>query len=111
MRIALVIALLALANAAQAQPKVLPPEEFDNYNGLVEIVTAQDEAHLRWLCGPRMSFNLGYALACSFRTPQGCLVIMVPASIIGGYGWSPDTVYRHELGHCAGWGADHRGAR
>jgi hypothetical protein len=110
MRIALVITLLSLASPALAQLCLLPPEEFDHYDGPVAYQLARDQDHVRELC--RMTFSLGVALACAFRYPNGtCLIIKVSDDEIRAAGHDPDIVLRHERGHCAGWGADHRGAR
>ena len=104
------VALLTFASAAEAQPKVLPPEEYSHYAGLVVTTRARDQEHVRELC-PGMTFNLGVALGCSFRYPNGCLIVLAPDDVIRAAGWEPDIVRRHELGHCAGWPMDHRGAR
>jgi hypothetical protein len=114
MRIAIAcISFLIAGSPAQAQKlRVLPPEEFDHpYTGPSVVVRARDQDHVREMC-PGMKFNLGVALGCSFRRPNGvCLIIMAPDAVIEAAGHSPDVVYRHEMAHCNGWPADHRGAR
>jgi hypothetical protein len=53
---------------------------------------------------------LGVSLGCNYKLQQeGCLVIVVADKVIMSYGLDPDVVYRHEIGHCNGWGADHAG--
>jgi hypothetical protein len=43
--------------------------------------------------------------------PIGCELIISPDSIIALAGLTLEFVKRHEIAHCNGWPADHRGAR
>jgi hypothetical protein len=107
--------LLTLANPAWAQqPRLLlPPEEFDHpYYGYLIWAPARDQAHVRELCGPKMPFGAGPAIACAIGFPNnGCLVVILPDDEIRKLGWDPDIVRRHEIGHCNAWPSSHPGAR
>jgi hypothetical protein len=50
-------------------------------------------------------------LACSYKAGTTCKIIIAADAIIRMNGFDPDLVYRHEIGHCHGWPADHKGAR
>jgi hypothetical protein len=107
-----VVFLLALATQAHAQGlRLLPPEEFDRpYDGDVIYEAARDQDHVRALCRG-MNFNLGVALGCSRVIMGVCYIIKVPDAEIRAVGHDPDVFMRHEMGHCNGWPAIHRGAR
>jgi hypothetical protein len=104
------MAMMTTAASAQtALPTVLPPVEFDRpFEGVLMMQRLEDEATVRRVCP---SSNLGVALGCAYRHREGCLIIMVPDEVIRSYKLSPETVLRHEIGHCHGWPADHKGAR
>ena len=106
------VVFLALATQAQAQGlRLLPPEEFDHpYKGPVVIQAVRSQAEVREFC-PGMNFNLGIALGCSKVIVDTCLIVKVPDSDIRAAGHDPDVFMRHEMGHCNGWPATHRGAR
>jgi len=123
MRIAVIAALLliGLYNCAWAQTpgyaspptwvKLLPPEEFDHpFDGTVSVwIVTQD--HIRRHHCPRAKFSMGVALACSQKIAGTCYIFKVPDDEIKQIGFDPDIVMRHEIGHCNGWGSDHKGAR
>ena len=58
------------------------------------------------------------AIFCVFTLPQprdvtkvDCTIHIVDDKVIRAAGYEPDVIRRHEIGHCNGWPADHRGAR
>jgi hypothetical protein len=92
-----------------------PPLEYDHpYSG--ELITAEvdSEDKVRELC-PGVKFNpkIG-ALACAHlgkNSNQGkCWIIIANDELITSLGQIPDLVRSHEIAHCNGWPADHRGA-
>jgi hypothetical protein len=106
------ISFLILASPAQAQRGFLPPEEFDHpFEGRVVIQEAKDRDYVRRLC-PNMPFTID-PLGCSyiFRGIRLCGIVKVPDEDIRAAGHDPEVFMRHELGHCNGWGSDHKGAR
>jgi hypothetical protein len=113
-RIAPTIVLLAigLVHCTAAWGQYLPPEEFDRpFNGRVIIQEARDSDEVRKLC-PKAAFMIR-PLGCSFRI-QGtyyCGIVKVPDEQIRDAGHDPAIFMRHEIGHCNGWGGDHKGAR
>jgi hypothetical protein len=110
MRITLVaIARLTLAGSAWAQ--FLPPEEFDRpFEGRVVIQEAINSEEVRKLC--HAVFTM-VPLGCSYRMPsiKWCAIVKVPDDQIRAAGYDPDIFMRHEIGHCNGWPATHKGAR
>jgi hypothetical protein len=115
MRVTLaIVLLLTLAGSAQAQKtgRFLPPEAFDHpFDGRVVIQEAKDYDEVRKLC-PGMVFTME-PLGCSYRIPamKLCAIVKVSDEQIRAAGLDPDVFMRHEIGHCWGWGADHKGAR
>jgi hypothetical protein len=111
--LALALAIVAATPALAQKPRpeyVAPPVEFDRpFDGLLIMVPARDQNHVRELC-PGAVFSMGIALACSRRLTHGCRVVMIPDEQITAVGFPPDLVRRHEIAHCNGWPADHRGA-
>ena len=103
--IAMVLAILVLP--AFAQPRsILPPAQYDYpYEGdlAIKIVDSLDE--LRDLC------RLSNRLACSTHTQYSCLIVMVNDEIMRKRGYTTGLLFRHEQGHCNGWGPDHGGER
>jgi hypothetical protein len=100
-------------NAPGAQQKVyavLPPAEYDKPFGgkLTEIRVGP--GIMRAMC-PKTQYDP--TLACAYTTSDRseCVVIMVSDELIRARGWTPEIVRRHEVGHCNGFPADHRGAR
>ena len=114
MRTAIALTALALAaTAADGKPlQLMPPPEYDRpYTGQkLDMVEARDQDHVRQLC-PRAVFGITIgALACSMRhSADNCTIIMSPAAIKAA-GVPMDVVFRHEVAHCNGWSADHKGA-
>jgi hypothetical protein len=106
------LAIAPLAIATQAYAQFLPPEEFDRpFDGRVVIQLARDQDEVRKLC-PGMIFTME-PLGCSFRI-RGlalCAIVKVSDDQIRAAGYDPEVFMRHELGHCNGWGSDHKGAR
>jgi hypothetical protein len=49
-------------------------------------------------------------MACASHHGRHCWVYIVQASNLANFGMRFDYVWRHEIGHCNGWGADHVGA-
>lgn len=106
--------LFGLYSCAWAQGgwgRLLPPEEFDHpFDGHVSVWIATQDAIRRHHC-PRATFNLGVALACMQKVAGTCYIFKVTDDELKQLGLDPDVVMRHEVGHCNGWGPDHRGAR
>ena len=52
-------------------------------------------------------------LACALLGPQlkSCIIILVDDEIMRRRGWTSGLLFRHERGHCNGWGQDHAGER
>jgi hypothetical protein len=94
------------------QTALSPPEEFDKpYTaGPILKIEAHSEGQVKKLC-PDFKFDWGPALACSYKAGTTCKIIIAADAIIRMNGFDPDLVYRHEIGHCLGWPADHKGAR
>jgi hypothetical protein len=115
MRIVVLLAIglsYCIATSAFAQIRLLPPEEFDRpYNGEVVIKEGTDQNHLRELC-KGVTF-LGPALACA-SVPFGlnvCYIVKAPDAEIRSFGYDPEIVMRHEIGHCNGWPPTQPGMR
>jgi hypothetical protein len=58
-----------------------------------------------------MTFNIGIALGCSQKIWDMCVIVKVPDAEIIAMGHDPEIFMRHEIGHCNGWPATHKGAR
>jgi hypothetical protein len=111
----LTLALIAVSAAAFAGDRryyVLPPVEYDHpYRGQLVWQLARDQQQIRDACPHIKVWGLG-ALACSFQYPNNsCLIVIVYDDEIKKAGFPPDVIKRHEVGHCNGWDADHKGAR
>jgi hypothetical protein len=114
------IALLALvisAAPAAADPtplRLIPPEEYDHpyTKGKLIVYVASSPEEVRILCpGAPFHSQIG-ALGCAHpRESFGCWVVLAPDAYITSRGFPPELVRRHEIAHCNGWGADHKGAR
>ncbi len=102
---------------------ILPPVRFDKppFDGVdVTEQVVKSRAEIRKQC-PDVKFEPGFDLACSrilrFYAATGevtavsCTIHIVNDKVIRAAGYEPDNVRRHEIGHCNGWPADHRGAR
>src|SRR5262245_36134770 len=108
-RLALILSLLASTAHAGAD---LPPEEYDKpYWGTLTIEQDVPQDQIRAACvGGKLP--TAFALACSFKIMVGrCHIMIAPEADIKARGYAVDTVMRHEIGHCNGWPADHRGGR
>jgi hypothetical protein len=97
--------------------QVLPPLEFDKpYKGKLTVTRVDTQRAVMDVC-PKTPFPL--KLACAYmRSPQApdgswewCHMILVADEVIRSAGYTPDTVYRHEIGHCNGWPKGHAGAQ
>lgn len=88
---------------------ILPPVEFDRpYTGKLTVETVATREELKPICG---SVFTQFTLACAFRRPDSCRIVIVEESIIKAYRWTRELVMRHEIGHCNGWPGDHPGER
>ena len=97
--------------------QIAPPLKYDRpYTGDLIYVRLGTEADVRAIC-PKS--NLPYKLGCAFmsggKTKDGaynrCQVFIVIDEVISRAGFTPDNIYRHEIGHCNGWPGSHEGAR
>jgi hypothetical protein len=85
----------------------LPPVEYDKpYEGRLVVTRAENQDGVRELCS-RAVFR-GHALGCARRLEEGVCEIVLGYKTVGVI---PAIVFRHERGHCNGWGSDHKGAR
>lgn len=99
-----------------ASRQIVPPVEYDKpYEGQLVVTRVKTEREVENLC-PKTAFP--QKLACSYmkgRLASGswekCYMILVSDEIIRDAGFTPELVYRHEIGHCNGWGPEHWGAR
>jgi hypothetical protein len=110
--IRLIVWMLALHSlimpARAGKGLALPPSEFDRpYAGNLIIVQGGDQEGMRKLC-PRIAFP--FYLGCTYPAGDRCLIVLADELDILRAGWTLDVVKRHEIGHCNGWGADHKGA-
>jgi hypothetical protein len=98
------------AAAAAAGERLLPPKEFDHpFAGELIEVTALDQDNVRRWC-PTAKFPR-WALGCTPEIRPGrCWIVLAPDAEIIKAGFPPELVRRHEIAHCNGWPADHRGA-
>ncbi len=103
-------------NIAKKDRRVVPPVEFDRpYSGWLKVERVKTEEDVVRVC-PKTWFPI--KLGCSYqygaRGKEGydhCKIIVVADEVIKKAGYTPELVYRHEIGHCNGWPADHNGAR
>jgi hypothetical protein len=89
---------------------LLPPVEYDRpYIGDLQVRQVP-ESEVAKMCPPT---SLPNKLGCSYPAPERgyCRIIMATDDEIYAAGLTPEVVWRHELGHCNGWGKDHKGAR
>jgi hypothetical protein len=93
------------------QKRILPPLEFDKpYTGYL-LVVPLTKGEMAEKC-PKTIYPI--TLACSFRNftgPDTCKIYIISDRVIEEAGWTREIVMRHELAHCEGWLADHKGAR
>jgi hypothetical protein len=116
----LTLALTLIVTSAATQststaaegPRLVPPKEFDHpypAPGKVIVVPARDQNHVRELC-PKAVFKEA-ALGCAHLTSSwDCKIVVAADDVIKAAGFPPELVKRHEIAHCNGWPADHRGA-
>ena len=89
---------------------VLPPVEYDKaFTGKLQEIRVPPET-MRTIC-PKTNMPLTLGCAYPTRDQSECLIIMVADEIIRAAGWTAEIVRRHEIGHCNGFPADHRGMR
>jgi hypothetical protein len=111
------LAILMASTAAFAQPyplpKSIPPEQFDRFfEGKIILIKVDAQEKLREHCSSIFSLDL---IACAKRcancaTPT-CTIAILEDAPLRAAGLTTQTVMRHEIGHCNGWGSDHQGAR
>jgi hypothetical protein len=91
----------------QEQLHIYPPERYDHaYPGRLDVEYL-DAEQIKQHC-PANSY--GQRLGCTtIATPSYCKVFIGSADEIAALGYTMETVLRHEIGHCNGWGADHPG--
>jgi hypothetical protein len=89
---------------------VLPPPEYDKpFAGkLTEIRVGP--AIMRSIC-PKTIYPVTLGCAYSTSDKSECVIVLVSDELIRAAGWTSEIVRRHEIGHCNGFPADHRGAR
>ena len=113
--VTLLIAGITLANItlakAQTSPKlydILPPVQYDyHYEGDLTIKIVDTLEELYDLCRiPNRNI-----LACSTHNSRSCLIVMVNDELMRKRGYTTGLLFRHEQGHCNGWGPDHGGER
>ena len=101
---------IGLVHCTAAWGQFLPPEEFDRpYNGQIFYQLARDQDHVREIC--RAAFNSGKAPGCSRVYPDMCIIVKLSNADMRAIGIDPEVFMRHEIGHCNGWPASHKGAR
>ena len=105
------------AIALAASQRLLPPLEYDRpYTGGLVVMKLESNEDVLLICPQVTKVPVK---ACAQHTlvkrKDGswthCTIYMPVDSVIISAGYKPDTIYRHELGHCNGWGDDHKGAR
>jgi hypothetical protein len=91
--------------------RTLPPLRYDHpYAGELHVVTEIPPALIRFVCGA----GFDPPLACAARnTPARghCTVWFAQAKYLASFDTRFDQTWRHEIGHCNGWGADHAAPR
>jgi hypothetical protein len=88
----------------------IPPVEYDKpFKGKLTEIRVTPEI-MRAIC-PKTTFPV--TLGCSYPPVHDnqCVIIMLEDKHLEAAGWSAGYVRRHEIGHCNGFPADHRGAR
>jgi hypothetical protein len=98
-------------NKAVAPPgkgvHILPPLEYDYpYEGKLTIQRVNTVAELQDACNVTK-----WLLGCSRPGATSCHIVLVADDVIRKWGWTPELMMRHEMGHCNGWPGDHRGQR
>jgi hypothetical protein len=85
----------------------LPPTEYNHfYPGPIEIRRFATTEDLKVACKAGINDDLA---GCSFVARGVCVIFLGPN---GYYTTIPiESVLRHEMGHCNGWGRDHAGGQ
>src|SRR5262249_38407791 len=115
---ALACVLLAPAAHGAGPPPVeydhLPPVEYDHpFKGEVLIIDELSQQVMKDNCTGPHGWRPGYAtLGCTFQNgiDGRCVIMLAERDLIEDY-TTREAAIRHEIGHCNGWGADHKGAR
>ena len=114
MKLSCALLVACMTTAAQAQQPGwlgMPPDQYDKpYEGRLiinPVETKEDEQQLRETCR-----NAEVPLACAVVWSKTlCEIMMMPDEVLRAAGWDPAIVRRHEMAHCNGWPADHKGGR
>jgi hypothetical protein len=105
------VASLAPVGAYAQRGAMLPPPEYDGlFTGDLTIKRLLTQNDVRAAC-PNTPFGAGAALACAIVRNESCEIYIVADGTLKAFGLTYALTLRHELGHCNGWPADHRGAR
>jgi hypothetical protein len=101
---------------AQAKKQLLlPPKKYDDmvYREMLTVTVLPTMIATRKTC-----VHLGLVqipgsptLACSAIRNDRCDVFIVDNKFLKALALDRDVIFRHEVAHCLGWPADHRGAR
>jgi hypothetical protein len=95
-----------------ARIRLMPPTEYDHpYSGSgdLRVTDAVSQDDVRGLCVGAVWPKVG-ALGCSMKKVWGCHVVLAPEADLKRVGLTRGLTLRHEIAHCNGWPADHRGA-
>jgi hypothetical protein len=112
------LALVTSAADAQTRPQdyLLPPLEDDYpYRGTLTIV--RDEKDFPWFADcPGVPTRRPAGCTMKWHRADGsleprCHVYIAPDEVLNAYGFPYPSVLRHEVGHCNGWGRDHKSGR
>jgi hypothetical protein len=74
------------------------------------MITRGDKEVMTKEC-PKTPFPITPGCSHEYPSSNFCHVFIASDEILKAVGWTYETVRRHEIGHCNGWPADHRGAR
>ena len=99
-----------------ADQRILPPVQYDRpYNGQLLVMKLASNKDAELICPPTTFPVKACAVHPMTKRKDGswtsCVIYMPVDAVILEAGYTPDAVYRHELGHCNGWADDHKGAR
>jgi hypothetical protein len=102
-RLLLAAALLVTSCAAAEELAPAPPLKYDHhYTGHLSVKRRAPGPAMWWACG---AYG---AIACAIvESPTRCTIIL-PKGVSARV---REAARRHETAHCAGWPADHPGAR
>jgi len=91
----------------------LPPAEYDKpYTGELTIRRLATEQEIHTIC-PNYGDTSHYT-ACAkhaVNSLEKCNIYVVSDLVLKRLSLNYNVALRHELGHCNGWGADHKGGR